>query len=260
MGNDTPSPATQDASPAPAASATPNAAPQAPATGAEAMVPSWRLRETREAVERQANERMQQHIQTMKSQYDGELQRVKAQLQALVGVTPQNQSEEDVVRQQFAKIFPSLAKLESKYGDLEKLMERAGDLDSQTNHYWSSYAGQQMDKLFRLAEGSMGGQLPVESKRMLHQTFTGFVQSSPELVARYESDPTLVDDFWRAFQSGFIDPARRANVANAANRAPQGFVQDTPASGIVSSPADKPKDLDELGRMAFARFNQVRNE
>jgi len=92
---------------------------------------------------------------------------------------------------------------------------------------------------------------------MLHSNFVGFVQSSPELTARYSSDPKLIEDFWKAFSSGFIDPVRRASTAQVVNRAPGALPQDTPAGAPRVAGPPQAKDLDERAANAWLQYQQT---
>jgi hypothetical protein len=230
------------------------AAPQAPATGAapEGYVPSYRIRETREAAIREA----QNQWQSREAEIRAEAQRYKDQLQALVGVTPPKNPEVENIRQQFFQIFPWAKKLEEKFGDFESLVQHAGDLQSQNEHYWQSYGRQTMDKLFSHASESMGGPLTDEGKRQLHSSFVGWVQSSPELTERYASDPTIVEDFWKAFTSSFIDPVRRTATAGLAGRAAgqPALPQDTPGGVPRGTPAPQLNGMDERAAAAWAQY------
>lgn len=259
------------------ASPTPQAAPSAPTTSVptavpaatqpgtqtnattsaapgEGWVPSYRIRETREAAVREA----QQAFAQREAEIRAEAERYKTQLHSLVGVTPPQNPEVAAVKSQFGQLYPGLSKLEERAAQLEQLLERAGDIESQTNHYWQSYGRQTMDRLFSHAAESLGTPLTDEGKRALHSSFVGFVQSSPELTERYSNDPTIVEDFWKAFTSSFIDPVRRTTSAGVATRAAQpGTPQDTP-SGAPRVPAPpQPKDLDERTANAWIQYQQT---
>lgn len=260
-------PAASPDSGAPPATATPvvsapqpatPAAPQAPATGAvpDGYVPSYRLRETREAAVREA----QAQWATRETEIRAEAQRYRDQLQALVGATPPPNPEISAVKSQFAQLYPGLAKIEERAAQLEKLLERAGDLESQNDHYWQSYGRQTMDKLFTHAAESMGGPLTDEGKRQLHSSFVGWVQSSPELTDRYASDPSIVEDFWKAFTSSFIDPVRRTANAGIAGRAAgaPGLPQDTPSGAPRATPAPHMANMDERAAAAWAQYQTTK--
>lgn len=263
-GGATPTPSAPAAAPTSAASAqsapaTPSAQTPAPATGApEGWVPSYRVRETREAAQREYQTQMSE----LEGRYKAELDRVQAQIRSLVGVNPPANPEVDAVRSQFASLYPGLAKMEDRAAQLEQLLERAGDLESQTTHYWTTYGRQTMDRLFDHAATTIGAPLTDEGKRALHSAFTGFVQSSPELTARYAQDPTIVEDFWNVFSSSFIDPARRTATASTVGRVAGAIPQDAPSGSVRTAAAapPKPADLDERTNMAWALYNQKANK
>lgn len=253
----TPSP-----SPTPASSGAPAATPSAPTTVTPApatsgtpedrsnWIPPYRLREASEAAYRRAQNEFQQNQQ----QWQREREQLEARVRALVGVNPPQNPEVDQIKSQFGNIFPGLSKLEDKVAALEQLLERAGDLESQNEHYWQSYGRQQVDRLFTKASEAIGSPLNDEAKRMLHSFFVGYVQSSPENANRYASDPTIVDDFLRSFTSTIIDPSRRQTAAGIVNRAPGNLPQDAPAGAPVIPGAPKPRDLDERAASGWLAY------
>jgi len=249
-----PAPA-QSAPAAPVAATPPTAAPVATPQAPEGYVPSYRIRETREAAMREANEQ----FAAREAEYQGRLNQIQSQLHALVGVQPPPNPEVHAVKSQFSQLFPNLARLEERGVDVLDLLERAGDLESQNKHYWQSYAYQTMDRLYDHASKALGGPLNEEAKGQLHSAFTGFVQSSPELTARYASDPTLIEDFWRAFTSSFIDPVRRSATATVAGRASGAppIPQDTPSGAPRATPAPQPNNLDERAAAAWALYQST---
>lgn len=246
----TPSAATPAASAA--ATATPQATSQPPATsgGPDGWVPSYRIRETREAAMREASTAANQR----ESEIRAELNRTQQQLRALVGAQPPSNPDEQAVRDQFGQLYPGLNKLEAQAARLEELLATAENITAQQDHYWQSYGRQAMDTLFKHAETSLGASLNDEARRQLHSSFVGFVQSSPELTERYQNDPTIVEDFWKAFTSSFIDPARRVASATVAGRAAVSLPQDTPSGAVRSTPAPQPKSLDERADAAWQLF------
>jgi hypothetical protein len=258
-GEAAPTPSAPAAAPAPAAYAPQSATPTAPAAAqptsgpGEGYVPSYRLRETREQAARES----QQAVAAARAEAQSELERVRGQLHALVGVTPQGNPEVDAVRQQFSQLYPGLSKLEDRANDLMGVIDRAGDLEAQNNHYWQVYGRQTMDRLFERFQTTLGSPLTDDGKRSLHSSFVGFVSSSPELTARYANDPTLIDDFVRVFTSNFIDPARRAASATVASRAGQFLPQDIPGGAPMLPGAPKPKDIDERMAQAWTQYQTI---
>ena len=239
---------------APVAAAIPQATPQAPATGAapEGWVPSYRLRESREAAVREANEQFAQRESALRA----EMERYRQQVQSLVGVTPPPNPEITAVRNQFGQIYPGLSKLEDQAEKIAALLERSGDLEAQNEHYWQMHGQRTMDRLYSQAQTSLGAPLTDEGKRALHSAFVGFVQQSPELGARYANDPTLVDEFWQVFTSSLIDPARRAASATVVGRAAANIPQDTPAGLPRPAAAPQPTNLDDRASSAWALYQQ----
>ena len=249
----TPAPATTGTAPA---SATPTATPSASTTtsqGPEGWVPSYRLRETRDAAVREAQAQWTQR----ESQIQAELERYKSQVQALVGVQPPQNPEIAQVRNQFGQLYPGLASLEERARDLLSMIEQGGNIQAQQEHYWQTYGRQTMDRLYNLAEKSYGSSLSEEGKRALHSSFIGFVQSSPEMTERYAHDPSIVEDYWNSFTSSFIEPARRAASATVAGRTSAALPQDK--GGATAPPVTqgpKPANLDERADQAWALYQQ----
>lgn len=255
----TPAPAIMGAPAAP--SATPTGTSQPPATGGTPSpgtdwVPSYRLREAREAAQRQA----QTEYASKEAAIRQEADRYRQQVLALTGVTPPPNPEVDAVKQQFYTLFPRLKQLEEAGDELLAIRERAGDLEAQNQHYWSSYAQSTMDKVYAKTADALGVPLNEDAKRQLHSSFVGFVQSSPELNARYSSDPTIVEDFVKAFTSNFIDPVRRGASAAVTGRAAFGAAlpQDTPSGAPRATPAPQLANLDERTNAAWAQYQQTR--
>lgn len=252
-GGDTSAPAaspiqTPSASPVatpPGSAAAPTAAPEDRST----WIPPHRLREVSNTY-RQAQEQWGQQ----ETQYKTELQRVQQQLQALVGVTPQQRTEVDAIREQFGQVYPGLSKLEERAQHLMDMLERSGDLESQNQHYWQSYGRQQMDRLFSSASDSFGAPLTDDAKRSLHASFVGWIQQSPDRQERYASDPSVVDEFWKAFSSNFIDPVRRSATVTAGSRIGANLPLDTPGGAPRATPAPQFDNDDQRLASGWAQY------
>lgn len=257
-------------------SAEPTATPPAPSTPAQATpsapastptqysyaedrsnwVPPHRIREGTERFQQ-----AQTQWQSREQQYQTQLDAVQRQLQALVGVQPQNpaDAQAQTIKDQFYQLFPRLRELEEKGTDVLGLLDRAGDLESQTTHYWQSYGRQAVDRLYALASEGYGTPLSETQKENLHALFVGYVQSSPERTQRYASDPRIVEDFWRDFSSNFIDPARRnAQVTMAGRAAGVPLPQDTSSGVPPVAGAPKPANLDERAALAWAQYQTTK--
>jgi hypothetical protein len=245
-------PATPAAPPV-SATSTPQAPPASATTPpAEGWVPSYRVRETREAALREA----QSQWANKEAELRAEAQRYQEQLRALVGVQPPQNPQVEAIKQQFSQLFPGLSQLEQRASDLQGLIEQAQNFQAQQQHYWQSYGRQNLDRLFGMAQETYGSPLSDEAKRHLHSSFLGFVQSSPEMEARYETDPSIVQDFWKAFSANFVDPARRVAAAGAASRVPGAIPQDTPSGAPRSTPPPAPANLDDRVANAWLQYQQ----
>lgn len=237
----------------PTATAAP--APTQQTSDGEAMVPSYRLREVREAVLRDAQTKWTQR----EAAYAAQLAQVQNQLHALVGVTPQEDPNVAAIRQQFGQLYPGLSRLEERVEDLLGVVDRSADQETQQRHYWQSYGRQSMDRLYSLAEKTLGGNLSDDGRRALHSSFLGYVSSSPDLTERYTSDPTLVDEFWRGFSSSLIDPVRRTATASVQQTAyPRSLPQDTPSGAPRTTPVPQPANVDERLANAWAAYQAHR--
>src|SRR5258705_13716932 len=131
IGSPSPAEATPSAPAAPAAPATPSVASSAPTTGApqedrSTWVPPHRIRETREAAVREAQQTYAQQMQQMRA----EAEQYKSPLHALVGVQPPQNPEIDAVRKQFGPLYPGLSKMEGKAAQLEQPLDPRGALAS----------------------------------------------------------------------------------------------------------------------------------
>ncbi len=259
---DTPVPATQGTpSMAPTSTVPQGTAPaqggsQAPATGApgDGWVPSYRVRETRESVLREAKAYFDQQRQA----FEQEKAELNKKIQALAGFGPQADPEVDGVRDQFGRLYPGLSKLEQRADQIFQMLEQAGDMQSQTNHYWTSYGQNAVNQLFSSAEADLGAPLTDESKRTLHASFVGYIQSSPELVNTYASNPNFAKEYWKAFSSSFIDPVRRVSAASAQGRTQVPLPQDTPAAAPRVGQPEKPSSLEDRVNRSWTAYNQTK--
>ncbi len=249
----------------PVTSASPVATPQTsqtPASGVStedrsSWVPPHRIRETREAAIRQAQETYGRQVAEVRA----EAERYRQQVMALTGVQAPPNPEISAVRDQFGRLYPGLAKMEEKADVIEKLVEQANNLEAQSTHYWGQHAQRTMDRVFEKASTALGSPLNDGAKKYLYNSFVGFTQSSPELTERYANDPSIVDEFINLITSNLIDPVRRSASATVSGRANAALPQDTPSGSVrAGSPAPKFQNLDERVAAGWAIMNQDRNK
>lgn len=249
---------------APATSGAPQAAPatstansQAPATGApqEGMVPSYRLREIRAQLEQAYNQRLEQE----RNSWTQERENLDKRIRALAGVDPNPPSRAEAIRNEFFQLFPEYQELSQFAPEIKTLKEEIAAFKAQNQHYWQSYSGNQLDRLYKLASESYDGQLTDAQKAALTRTFIGYVNSDPEMRQRFESDPAIVDEYWKDIASNFVEPARRNAVVSGTARIAQNLPKDDPSGGLVTSTPAKPKDKDERMALAWQAFEAAKS-
>lgn len=257
-------PATPVATPTPVASAqvgspaTPIAPANTPAPAIsgqppQGYVPSHVLRER--TAQYEARMAQAEAVNTAK------IEQLTRQLQALTGVTPQNVSEEETIRQQLFKVVPDLQKLIAMREQLETMSASRDEIVNQNQHYWQSYNRTQMDRLYKNFETNYGQPLSDSQRNYIKAAFVGWASNDPDLAERYQTDPTLVDEFAKEFSSNFVEPARRQATSATAARVPANLPQDSPSGALRSTPVPEgPKDLDATVDKAWAQFKQLRQK
>lgn len=215
------------------------------------VVPSYRLREQRDQYEAR--------IQQLQTQNQSEIDRLQKQIQALAGVTPQNQSQADVIREQLYQVVPDLKELLEMREQLKEVTAQREDFVQQSRHYWESYNRSQMDRLYKTFGDSYGQPLSDAQKSYLKAAFIGWASNDPELASRYQTDPSLVDEFAKEFSSSFVEPARRIATTQNVQRTTPALPQDTPSGNVrVTQPIDPPKDLDDRVSRAWQAFDTIK--
>lgn len=261
-GGETPAPTTPDSaiSGQPALQVATQPAPGAAPTQPQ-VEPSWlkgRLEETRAAAERRAAAQWQ----SQEAQYKSQLEAVQRQLHALVGVTPQENPQVSAVKQQFQQLFPELAQLAERAQDLLSIVDRSSELEVSSKHYWSEYGRQRMESIYSRVGDALGQPLSDAGKRVLHNAFSGWVASSPELSARYTQDPSMVDEFVQDYIATFIDPVRRGATAQVQQQVgqPRTFPQDAPSGVPQVTPTPQPRSLDDRAANAWTLYQTQRRQ
>ena len=214
------------------------------------------MRETTEQL-RQAQAQWQQQ----QAQYEARLQEYERQRNALLGIQPPPDPDAQAIKEQFSRLFPTLAKFEERGIDPEQinaLLTQAQDMQMQQAHYWQSYGRQSMDRLFDKAQATLGAPLNDKAKEALHTAFMGYVGSSQEMLLRYANDPTLVDEFWNSFASSFIEPVRRVAATAVAERAAVPVPRDSGSTGVRVTPAPPLQNMDERAAAAWAQYQQIK--
>lgn len=226
---------------APVAAPTTPTAPAQPATPAPEdrsnWVPPYRIREI--------STRHEQALATERARFEAERVALQRQLQALTGVLPPQNPEIDQVKNQFKQVFPELSEIGSKAEAINELIAIKDQLLAAMNYQWETHNRGAMDRLYKAAEVTYGTNLNEEARHQLGASFIGYLQANPDAADRYQRDPGVVDEFWKAFTDRFISPIQRSQTVNTLNRLPGNIPQDSPSGSVpVSSPV-KPANQDE---------------
>jgi hypothetical protein len=188
--------------------------------------------------ERQARQRLEQQFQQLQGNLDAERRRV----QALAGVTPRTQEDQDLdeIRGRIVKMFPALGKLtEEQLDRLAGLESQASSIEEATQHHWTVHSKGMLSNLYTHVATEIGGDLSERQKQAIGRAYLSTAEQNPEFLARHEAgDPKLIEEFAKAWIEDWFEPARKAVVQTEARRfrpVPGGrdrTVQTTPAKAI----------------------------
>lgn len=244
-------PAAQPAVPtATPTSVAPSPATQVPSEDRSTWVPPHRLREV--------SQRHEAALAAERARFTAEVESRDARIRALAGVAPPENQQFDEVKKQFGQVFPELAELAQQSKAIKELLAQREELTASKDHYWGAYNRNAMNTLYSEAEKTYGQPLSDATKRQLGSAFVGYLQSNPEAYERYQQDPSVVTEYWKAFSDGFIDPVRRQSTVSTMGRIPTGLPQDTPSGAVnVGAPPPKPQTQDERIAMALARYKET---
>ena len=222
------------------------ASPATPATPSEDRsnwVPPYRLRE--------ATQRHEQQLAAERAQWQAQQVELTKRIQALAGVAPSENQQFDDIRNQFKQVFPDQDWVGGQRAAIEELIQLKDELKASMQAQWESHNRHAMNMLYKDAETTYGTPLTEDAKRTLGASFVGYLQSNPDAYSRYQSDPSVASEFWKAFSDRFVDPARRQAVVNTAQRIPNNLPQDSPSGIVQPGQAPKAQSQDELLRQAL---------
>lgn len=210
-------------------------------------------------VVRQQTERLRQ----MERDYYVAQQRVAA----LSGVQPPaapEDPEQAAIRQQFNKLYPGLAKLETMADKLQRAAEFDYDGVQQsvrgtTQQMWESHGNQMSRVLFDKARDAYGGaELSPKAMGRIANAFAWELQNDEQVRQRYEAgDLTVLDEFIADYKGTVLDPYRRSTQAASPSAIPG--VRRLPRGGgnsaIVGGRPENLKPSDAgFHNAAFKRF------
>lgn len=167
-----------------------------------------------------------------------ELAQVRKQMQALAGITPKDDAEQefDAIRAQFAKVFPGLAKLTD--AQIEKLMgvaDKADSLSEATTHHWQRHGSTMLDALEKAVVDEIGGDLTERQKKALTQAYVNEAQTNDDFLKKHEAgDLDQLTAFAKEWVGDWMTAASRKVTKNAVGQfrpVPRGGDRSTTGTG-----------------------------
>lgn len=206
-----------------------------------------------------------QSERTKRQQFERQFTESQAQIadlnrriQALAGVTPKSAEEQDVevIRAQFAKLYPHLAGLSPEA--IEQMNEAAKaqqSLQQTANHIWMMHGQQMVNSVSEIVSGKLGGELSERQARALTLAYIKRAETDPEFLARHEQgDPKLVQEFAQEWLEDWFEPARRSVTTQAVNRSrpvPSGRGSATVTTGKPKIDYKNEKAVEDAAVAAF---------
>jgi hypothetical protein len=217
-----------------------------PQGGDGRMVPSYRLREVTER-----NRQLEQYAVGLQKR----LEALEAR-QGTAQEKPQDDRETQLIREQFSKMFPNLAKLnELNVDQLSQVLNTAPQQQQQWEQYWQNIGQNTLRGLQSKITEVYGEKVDPVTRGVFESAFISYVERDPDARERYLSqDPSLVEDFWKRATAAVIDPVRKSAAAQVAQRVQR--VERLPSAqrsntAIPGQKPPKPKTEDEMHDAAW---------
>lgn len=143
-----------------------------------------------------------------------------------------------------------------------KVLEQGPQMEAQTEHYWTNVGGGYLRSLQAQASKIFGPELDPFARRAIETGFIDWIENDPEAKRRYlATDPTLVEDYWKQYESRVLDPVRRKATVPAVERGER--IRRLPSSGpstqaLGKGPPAKPKTEEELHDAAWNALEEIR--
>lgn len=189
--------------------------------------------------ERTARQGLEQQIKDL----TGTLERERKRIRLMFDDDPKTAEEQEAaaIREQFAKVFPHLAKLTDE--QIDKLIagsESAGSAQQVVDHHWTQHARQTLDNVLTAVTEAQGlDELSPRLSKRVEDLFISWVESDEAVLKRYMAgDKKLVEEFVASYTEDFVTPARRQTTNDEVKRfrpVPRGGdrnVRATPAKKI----------------------------
>lgn len=193
--------------------------------------------------ERKARQEYQDAVTASKA----ETEEWRRKAQALSGLAPVDPKTADAatVRAKILELMPELA-------DVGSIAEMKAALEEQQVQGYAAHSKSMLTKIHQVV-ASEYGDLTDSQKRRINAAYLYENQSNQEFHARHNAgDPTLIEEFAKAWIDDMVEPIRRKTAASEASRfrpVPGGRDRSTPIKG------EKPKEGKD---MLAAHFRNTR--
>lgn len=198
--------------------------------------------------ERQARQEYERQNVQFRAELDAERRRV----QALAGVTPQSEQEQEAeqIRGRFKQLFPELAELTSEdIQALRQLKEQASGIQEATTHHYKLHGRKMLDAVGVAVAKSVGGTLSPRQLARLEAAYVREAETRPEFLARHDSgDTKLIEEFAKEWIDDWFEPARRRvtqSELERQRRVPSGRDRSVAAQGGKKIDFNNPKAVED---------------
>lgn len=161
------------------------------------------------AKERKARQQYEADLKTERANVEAERKRVAIAL----GVNPQTDEEKDneLIQQQFAKRFPHLAGLTQEDIDaIRALKGQASALQQTTTHYWEAQGERMVQAVGAEIAKELGSELTPRQMKRIAVLYGEEAESNPEFLLRHSrGDQKLAAEFAAQIIEDWFEPARR---------------------------------------------------
>jgi membrane-associated HD superfamily phosphohydrolase len=178
-----------------------------------------------------------------RQQYDADLKAAKAEVeaerrrvQALAGVTPKSQADQDdeAIKAAFAQKFPHLAGLtEEDVKAMREMREQQKTILANTEQQWKRHNQNVVNELKTLVSKEIGGTLTERQTNKLVAAYVAAAEADEQFLQRHQNgDPELLKEFAAEWVEDFFEPARRKVTQQEVQR--QRVVPSGKDRGIVT--------------------------
>jgi membrane-associated HD superfamily phosphohydrolase len=165
-----------------------------------------------------------------------EVEAERRRVQALAGVTPKSQADQDdeAIKAAFAQKFPHLAGLtEEDVKAMREMREQQKTILANTEQQWKRHNQNVVNELKTLVSKEIGGTLTERQTNKLVAAYVAAAEADEQFLQRHQNgDPELLKEFAAEWVEDFFEPARRKVTQQEVQR--QRVVPSGKDRGIVT--------------------------